>query len=138
MSTPLPRKLGIGPGSRVLLAGAPRGWAAEQLDPDGVAEVSRRPGADPEPYDVVVAFCPGRAALARHLERLMPLTDPAGRLWLCWPKRASGVATDLDEAGVRAAGLAAGVVDVKICAVDDTWSGLCFMTRVRDRRDPGR
>jgi hypothetical protein len=133
VSTPLPRKLGIGPASRVLVSGAPLGWDTGQLDPDGSAHVSRRPGADPAAYDVVVAFCPDRAALARRLDRALPLTSERGRLWLCWPKRSSGVPTDLDEAEVRRAGLAAGVVDVKICAVDATWSGLCFMTRRRDR-----
>jgi hypothetical protein len=133
--TALPRKLGIGPGSRVLVVGTPRGWDAGQLDPEGVAQVSRRAaraGAGAA-YDVVVAFCPDRAALQTHLARARPLTGQQGRLWLCWPKRSSGRQTDLDEAEVRRAGLAAGVVDVKICAVDATWSGLCFMTRRRDR-----
>ena len=133
--TALPRKLGIVPGSRVLVVGLPRGWDAEQLDPKRVAQVSRRaaPSGTGAAYDVVVAFCPGRAALQRHLARALPLTSQQGRLWLCWPKKSSGVPTDLDEAEVRRAGLAAGVVDVKICAVDATWSGLCFMTRRRDR-----
>jgi hypothetical protein len=82
---------------------------------------------------VVVAFCPDVATLHRRLPDLLPRVTQEGRLWVCWPKKASGVPTDLTENDVRRAGLAAGVVDVKVCAVDATWSGLCLMTRLRDR-----
>jgi hypothetical protein len=129
--TPLHRKLGIAPGSRVLVVGAPPGWDLGLLDPAGTASVRTRAGAHPN--DVVMAFCPDQATLARRLPRLLTQVTQSGRLWLCWPKKSSGVATDLTENDVRRIGLAAGVVDVKVCAVDAIWSGLCFMTRIEDR-----
>lgn len=126
--TPLVRKLGIKPGHRVALLGAPRGFALPDL-PDG-ARVLRRVAA---PLDVVVLFCPDRAALQRRFDAARAALHPAGRLWVCWPKKTSGIQKDLGEADVRAHGLASGLVDVKICAVDDTWSGLAFVVRVADR-----
>lgn len=129
--TPLHRKLGIKPGARVLVAGTPPGWDLSVLDPDGTAHVTTR--AARPPYDVVIAFCPDLAALEASLVRRIGQVTQAGRLWICWRKRASGRQTDLDDNVIRGRGLAAGVVDVKVCAVDATWSGLCFMTRLRDR-----
>ncbi|HET7901668.1 MAG TPA: hypothetical protein VFL59_10805 [Candidatus Nanopelagicales bacterium] len=131
--TPLPRKLGIRPGDRVLLDGAPDGFAETDLAPlpDGVV-VHRRAGRTA--YDVVVAFRRDAATLERHLSRDIARTlPPAGRLWLAWPKKASGVPTDLSDGVVREAGLAAGVVDTKVCAIDATWSGLMFVRRLTDR-----
>jgi hypothetical protein len=130
--TPLHRKLGIKAGMTVLAAAVPEGWDVALFDPGHTATVATRPGR--LPYDVVVAFAPDLATLEEHLRTLLPRVSEAGRLWLCWPKRSSGVPTDLDDSVVRERGLAAGVVDVKVCAVDATWSGLCFMTRLRDRR----
>lgn len=129
--TPLHRKLGIKPGMRVLVAGAPKGWDISVLDPERTATVSIR--ATSTPYDVVVAFCPDLATLESTLPKRLGQVTEAGRLWICWPKRASGVPSDLDDNVVRGRGLAAGVVDVKVCAVDATWSGQCFMIRLRDR-----
>jgi hypothetical protein len=129
--TPLHRKLGIKPGMRVLSVGTPNGWDLAVLDPDHTATVQTR--ASSTPYDVVVAFFPDRAALTRRLPQLLPRLVTTGRLWLCWPKRASGLVTDLGDDIVRGLGLAAGVVDVKVCAIDHTWSGLCFMWRLSDR-----
>jgi hypothetical protein len=83
--------------------------------------------------DVVVLFAPSRAVLAQRFAGLAARLNRAGGLWVCWPKRASGVPTDLDEHGVRTAGLAAGLVDNKVCAVDETWSGLRFVYRVAER-----
>jgi hypothetical protein len=133
--TPLHRKLGIKPGHLVLVRGAPPGWQLAQLDPEGSATVRARlpAGSTARTADVIVAFCPDAAALGRRLRELLPRLSQQGRLWICWPKRASGVVTDLDDAQVRRLGLAAGVVDVKVCAIDTTWSGLCFMVRLRDR-----
>ncbi|MFL6136999.1 MAG: DUF3052 domain-containing protein [Frankiaceae bacterium] len=127
--TPLVRKLGIADGQRVLLVGAPPGWALPEPVP--AATVHRR--ATSAPYDVVLAFCPDGAALRGRFAALAARLTPAGGLWIAWPKRASGVATDLDENVVRGHGLAQGLVDVKVCAVDGTWSGLKFVRRVRDR-----
>jgi hypothetical protein len=124
----LARKLGIVPGSRVLLDGAPAGFALD-LPPD--VALARRPG--PGPYDVVLCFCPDAARLARRWPVLHPLTTPAGALWIAWPKRSAGIATDLDEAAVRGWALAHGRVDVKVCAVDEVWSGLKHVIRVADR-----
>lgn len=131
--TPLPRKLGIRAGDRVLLDCAPAGFEDDALAPlpDGVV-VHRRAGR--APYDVVVAFRRDAATLQRHIDRDIARTaPPSGRLWLAWPKRASGVATDLSDGAVRAAGLDAGVVDTKVCAIDATWSGLMFVRRLADR-----
>ncbi|MEJ3743984.1 DUF3052 domain-containing protein [Actinomycetes bacterium KLBMP 9797] len=119
--TPLVRKLGIGTGSRVLLDGAPDGFAL-----DGVP-----PGR--EPYDVILCFCPDFARLAARWPALHPLTTPAGALWIAWPKRSSGLATDLNENAVREYALAHGRVDVKVCAIDDVWSGLKHVIRKTDR-----
>ncbi len=84
--------------------------------------------------DLVVAFFVERRQLERRLPRLIAALDPAGALWIAWPKRASRVETDLTEDVVRELGLAAGVVDVKVCAIDQTWSGLKLVIRLRDRR----
>ncbi|MCW2544887.1 MAG: hypothetical protein JWM40_2439 [Frankiales bacterium] len=123
--TPLPVKLGIKDRSRVLLDGAPAGF---DLD---VGDVHRRRTASP--YDVGVLFAPDRARLVKRWPVVHAVMTPAGRLWVAWPKKASGVTTDLDESAVRDHGLAKGRVDVKICAIDATWSGLCFVVRVKDR-----
>jgi len=130
--TPLPKKLGIKPGSRVLLDGAPEGFETTHLAPlpDGV-ELHRRAGKPP--YDVVLAFRTDARTLIKHLPRDIGRTNTPGRLWLAWPKKASGVATDLTGDVVREEGLAAGVVDIKVCAIDETWSGLAFVRRVADR-----
>ncbi len=127
--TPLPKKLGIGPGARVLLDGAPPDFVLGPL-PDGVTP-HRRPGR--EPYDVVVAFCPELAVLARRWDALHGRTTDAGALWVAWPKRTANIPTDLDGNVVREYGLAHGRVDVKVCAIDETWSGLKFVIRVADR-----
>ena len=123
--TPLPRKLGIKPGSRVAVLHPPHGFS---LGPDVTAR-SRARG----PLDVIVAFFVARAALEQRLPALAAALDPAGGLWIAWPKRASGVETDLGERVVRELGLAAGLVDNKVCAIDAVWSGLRFVYRLRDR-----
>jgi hypothetical protein len=127
--TPLVRKLGIAEGSAVLLDGAPAGFAIEEL-PAGV-RLARRAGSGP--YDVILCFCPDAARLLRRWPVLHPLTTPAGALWIAWPKRSAGLATDLDENVVRDHALANGRVDVKVCAVDETWSGLKHVIRKADR-----
>jgi hypothetical protein len=97
--------------------------------PDGVRVRRTARG----PLDVVVAFFSRRGALERRLPALRSGLDPAGGLWIAWPKRASGVATDLTEDVVRELGLAAGLVDNKVCAIDAVWSGLRLVYRLRDR-----
>lgn len=127
--TPLATKLGIKPDTRVLLDGAPRDFDLGELPPG--ARVDRRPGT--EPYPVIVCFCPDHARLRNRWPVLHPLTTPAGALWIAWPKRASGVATDLDDGAVREHVLAHGRVDVKVAAIDDVWSGLKNVVRTADR-----
>jgi hypothetical protein len=128
--TPLPRKLGIKPGTRLALVGAPADLetALGELPPDVV--VRRRAQG---PCDVIVAFFTRGVELERRLPALKRALHSDGGLWLAWPKGSSGVQTDLGEGAVRAAGLAAGLVDNKVCAIDETWSGLRFVYRVVDR-----
>ena len=127
--TPLVRKLGINQGHTVLIDGAPDGFGLDGL-PDDV-RLHRRLTA-PQ-YDVVVCFCPDTARLLERWPVLHPRTTPAGSLWIAWPKRSSGLATDLDENVVRDHALAHGRVDVKVCAIDDVWSGLKNVIRVSAR-----
>jgi hypothetical protein len=127
--TPLPKKLGVASGHRVLLDGAPADFTLVDLPPDTV--VHRRAGTGP--YDVIVCFCPDRARLGQRWPILHGLTPPAGSLWIAWPKRSSGLATDLDENVVRDFALANGRVDVKVCAIDDVWTGLKHVIRKADR-----
>lgn len=87
---------------------------------------------------MLVCFTTSRAALLRRLPRLSKLIHPDGALWIAWPKAASGVATDLTELAVREAGLRHGLVDTKIAALDDVWSGLKFVFRLKDRMAPPR
>ena len=122
--TPLPRKLGVSPTSRVLVIGAPGGF-------DPGAPFHRRAGR--EPYDVVLLFCPDAATLHERFDAAAARHTPTGMIWVCWPKRSSGVPTDLTENLVREHGLEHGQVDVKVAAIDSTWSALKFVTRLRDR-----
>lgn len=126
--TPLVRKLGIREGDEVGLLGAPDGFGLEDL-PAGVRLRRRATGR----FDVVVSFHTRRAHLAERLPTLLEVLDPDGGLWIAWPKRASGMATDITEDTVREVALPIGVVDNKVCAVDDTWSGLRLVWRKEHR-----
>ena len=128
--TPLPKKLGIKPGSTVAFRKAPPEFAAALGGlPEGV-RVKARAAA---PLDVVVAFFGDRSELDARLRGLSRAIFPDGGLWIAWPKHSSGVATDLTEDVVREIGLALGLVDNKVCAIDETWSGLRLVHRLRDR-----
>ena len=127
--TALPRKLGIKPGHRVALLGAPAGFELEDM-PDGVRLVRRAGGK----ADVIVSFHTERAVFERRLPRLRELMEPAAGLWIAWPKRASKVPTDITEDVVREVALPTGLVDNKVCAIDATWSGLRFVLRKELRR----
>ncbi len=127
--TPLVRRLGIKEGARVGVVGGEKGF----LDVLGelpvgavVGEVKGR-GA----FDVIVCFV--RSLGEVDFEGLKGRLDPAGGLWMAWPKRSSGIQTDVGEKEIRAGGLAAGLVDNKVCAIDETWSGLRFVVRLADR-----
>src|SRR5262249_9491838 len=121
--TPLPQKLGIKESSRVRLSGAPDGFARE------IGIVPRARGE----ADVIVLFTRNASELKKNFARMRKSLHESGGLWIAWPKKASGVPTDLDEAVVRRIGLASGLVDNKVCAIDDTWSGLRFVVRLVDR-----
>jgi hypothetical protein len=123
--TALATKLGLKPGMQATWLGAPAHFG-ELLGPlDGVRVKARARG----PLDVVVLFVTRRAELARRLPVLRGAVAPAGAVWVAWPKRASGVPTDVTENVVRDVALPLGLVDVKVCAIDDTWSGLRLVIR---------
>ncbi len=124
--TPLQQKLGMKPGHRVAFVNAPDGFA-DQFD--GV-EVRRQLRA---PLDVIVLFTVTHAELARRFPAARRALAADGGLWVAWPKKASGVPTDLRFEVVQPLGLDGGLVDNKVCAIDDTWSGLRFVYRRSDR-----
>jgi len=128
--TPLVKKLGYAAGQRVLLSKPPPHYA-DLLGPlpEPIQFASRAAG----PLDLIHAFFVSQADLAKRFPALAKSLAPAGMLWVSWPKRTSGVATDLTEDVVRRIGLAGGLVDVKVCAVDDVWSALKFVRRLKDR-----
>jgi hypothetical protein len=124
--TPLPRKLGFKPGMRAALLGAPEGFDATLGElPDGVVVTPRLGGAK----DLVIVFVTERADLARRVKALRRAIAPDGMVWVAWPKKASKVPTDMTEDVVRDAVLPTGLVDVKVCAIDATWSGLKLVIR---------
>jgi hypothetical protein len=129
-ATPLVRKLGIKPGHVVALVDAPDGFLPTLGElPEGVNLRTAVPGT----IDVAVLFSTSRAQLKRRFDALVRALDPAGGLWVAYPKKSSGIPTDLDFAWVQQYGLDAGLVDNKSCAVDDSFSGLRFVYRLKDR-----
>jgi hypothetical protein len=125
--TPLARKLGLKPGMRVAYLAAPADFPALVGDlPDGVRVLAR---AAPSGMDLVVLFATARRDVERRVGRLREAIAPAGSLWVAWPKRASGMPTDLTEDVVRDVALPTGLVDVKVMAIDPTWSGLKLVVR---------
>ena len=137
--TPLARKLGIHEGASVVLLEAPEGFADVLAPlPPGV-RVSRRLPRKGRHADVAVFFVTAGADLDRRFDAVAAVLTPAGGLWVVWPKRSSGVPTDLTENVIRDIGVTHGMVDNKVCAVTDVWSGLRFVLRLKDRpKDDGR
>ena len=129
--TPLPKKLGIKAGFRAHLANAPADVRAELREALAGCETRTKPG---DTLDFAMLFTKSGPELAREFSRLAKLLAPAGMLWVSWPKKSSGVASEVDENLVRGIGLDAGLVDVKVCAVTEVWSGLKFVRRVKDRK----
>ena len=127
-STPLARKLGIREGSRVLIVGRPDGF---ELGP--VPTAVEMAGAARGRLDVTLLFARRLAELRRRFPGLVRTLDPAGRLWVAWPKKASGLRTDLTFALVQGTGLAAGLVDNKSASIDEAYQGLQFVYRLEDR-----
>jgi hypothetical protein len=130
--TPLPKKLGIKAGFRTALINMPNDVRSELRD--ALADcciVKDLVG----PLDFIHVFTKSHADLEREMKHASKAVAPAGMLWISWPEKASGVATDLTEDIIRATGLALGLVDVKVCAVTDVWSGLKFVIPVKNRPD---
>lgn len=130
---PLPQKLGIQPGDSVALLSPPEDFGRTLgALPEGVTLYSGLPRAG-QP-DVVVWFVSRRAELEARLQGIRGRMAPATGLWVAWPKKASGVATDMTENAIRAVALPTGLVDNKVCAIDETWSGLRLVIRLEHRR----
>jgi hypothetical protein len=127
--TPLPQKLDIKQQFRVALRDVPADVQAELKSVLASCSVAKG-----EPVDFAMIFVKTAVGLKKHFRSFAKQLAPAGMLWVSWPKKASGVATDLNENEVRKIGLKAGLVDVKICAVNEVWSGLKFVIRVKDRK----
>lgn len=128
---PLAAKLGITPGFRVLVRNPPEGYRGLL---EGLPEGVKLSGEHPGEVEMVHLFTRSRAELARALPELLPRIRQDGMIWVSWPKRASGVASDVDGNAIREAAFPLGLVDVKVCAVDDTWSGLKLVIRKENRR----
>ena len=121
---PLPQKLGIKPGFRIFVGGAPSAYREIVGElPDGASIASRLTA----PLDMVHLFATKAAGLKGKLEGFRAAIAPDGMVWVSWPKKGSGVATDLSDVVVRDIALPLGLVDIKVCAIDDTWSGLKFV-----------
>lgn len=134
-ATPLPKKLGIKEGSRVALVNAPKDFARDLGSlPDNVEFVKRLT----KPLDIVLLFVLTERALLRDFAKLAEKLATNGMVWVAWPKKSSGVATDLTFERVQRIGLDSGLVDVKICAIDEVWSGLKFVFRLKDRATRGK
>lgn len=128
--TPLALKLGLVAGRKLVLLGAPQGFEAllAPLPADG--EVTRTVEA---PLQLAIVFSTDRDELKQKLPTLVQSLHPDGMLWVAWPKKSARMVSNLNENAVRATGLLAGVVDNKVCAIDEIWSGLRFQFRLQDR-----
>jgi hypothetical protein len=138
--TPLPRKLGIKPGHEVAILGGPAGIRGSLSGVPGLAP-PRHDLSGSDPLDVIVCFVTWRADLEEQLAALRARMAPAAGLWIAWPKRASRVPTDMTEHVIREIALPTGLVDNKVCAVDDVWSALRLVIRRELRpanHPPGR
>ncbi len=135
--TPLAKKLGIKGGHRLLLAFAPTGFTETLGElPPGVSVSQGTRGtavSGTAGVDVLILFASSRAVLEKSFEKAIRRVYPAGSVWVAWPKKSSGVVTDMNEHVARDVGLPLGVVDNKVCAIDETWSGLRFVWRLENR-----
>jgi hypothetical protein len=125
--TPLIKKLGIKSGFNIAFVNAPSGFASGLNLPADVLSNSRKP------LDFALLFVRSEKELQQRFSKLAGKLKPNGMLWVSWPKKSFGVETDLSFTSVQAIGLAAGLVDVKVCAINETWSGLKFVYRLKDR-----
>jgi hypothetical protein len=133
--TPLVQKIGIKPGHRIILRNHPPRFLKDLGPmPDGAEHTEKLSGK----ANVVVCFTDRKAELEKNFAQLAGKLVPDGMLWISWPKKASGMPTDLTEDVVRDIGLDCGLVDVKVCAIDEIWSGLKFVIRTKDRPRPAK
>ena len=130
--TPLVKKLGFKEGFRTALVNPPKGFQKELAPVPNNVSISV--GTLTKPLDLIILFADSQKMLKTEFPRLARKLVENGMLWIAWPKKASGIATDLSDNSVRDIGLAAGLVDVKVCAINDVWSGLKFVYRLEDRR----
>ena len=128
--TPLAKKIGIKEGTRIALVNAPKDFQFPPKDLPANVEFLKQSAKS---LDIILFFVTTERALAKDLSKLAARLTANGMIWIAWPKKSSGVGTDLSFERVQRIGLDAGLVDVKICAVDDTWSGLKFVYRLKDR-----
>jgi hypothetical protein len=131
--TPLWKKLGLAPGQRLAILGGPQGFRG---GPGAPVKDFATDFVGSAPYDVVILFAHSRAELTRRFNEAAARLATTGSLWVAWPKKASGVVTDVSEGTAREVGLPLGLVDVKVCAIDETWSGLRFVVRRENRTPP--
>jgi hypothetical protein len=129
--TPLPKKLGLKPKFRVAFFQLPGDVKAELKN--ALSECQLVKDGNSEPLDFAMIFAKSQAEMKQQFPKFARRLAPAGMLWVSWPKKASGIVTDLGESDVMRIGLTAGLVDVKVCAVNEVWSGLKFVIRVKDR-----
>ncbi len=139
--TPLAKKLGIKPASRVALLNAPKDFEQFLDAPSGSlpddASISKSLRGT-HPFDIILLFATSQTAFTATFDAARARMAPACGLWCCWPKKASGMKADLTEDIIRDLALATGLVDNKVCAIDDTWSGLRIVIRTKDRRAKDR
>jgi hypothetical protein len=119
------------------MVNAPGSAAAVAKEVGSVGDLSSSL-AGKQPFDVIVEFVTAQRNLPARFDKAAARLAETGGLWIAWPKKSSGVETDLNENLIRDVGLAAGLVDNKVCAIDETWSGLRFVVRVKDRKGKGR
>ena len=129
--TPLLKKLGVKPGFRVALVGAPKNFKEELGELPATAKFA---SASADSLDLILAFVSSEKELRGKFAPLAAQLQKDGMIWIAWPKKSSGVITDLTFNNVQRIGLDAGLVDVKICAVNEVWSGLKFVYRLKDRK----
>lgn len=133
--TPLPKKLGIKPGFKVAMPDLPADVHKELQTALAECEIAE---AGKVPLDLVINFVTSKKDLLASFRIWANRLTPAGMLWIAWPKKSSGVPSDLDENKIREIGLGVGLVDVKVCAISETWSGLKFVRRLADRAKPAK
>lgn len=130
--TPLPKKLGIKPTYQVVLLDAPKAFEQELIEPAATVSITRRLPSRSK-VDLILLFVLEQEVLKRRFTQCAMHIVPTGAVWIAWPKRTSGVVTDVSENYVRQIALAAGLVDNKVCAIDETWSALRCVIRLKDR-----